>query len=439
MTEQEAHTVRMFFPAAVRTASASSNQDPRAGRTVRLGLWFCFLVPLTVAAEAQRADLPELPAELPQALEENPNALMDQARSLAKEGNLTEASRAANQASRMAWKDVRSGKGTMDTYNKTLEVLTEIGHQAKKADELSVAYRCFSFLRNMNPPRKWEPLLNLADVARLSNRPWEAFELYSDYLKLKPSDRPQDHRGHLGMGEACLTLGKHQLARYHLERALTLAPNNAECRMALARAIHGMRRYADAVPHAEEAVRQDAARPPEERNPEYRYHLAVILRDAGRLDRGIDIARELTDTAQAELKANPADLEAIGRMERVLDLREDLLTRYMETPQGSQNMEVLVDMAQVLEAQGALKQIRASLSAIEVLNRALELDANNVPVLLQIGRLSRAVGDEESAVQAYQAVLKVSSDNEEAKKVLRELGAPLTAPEATTKAATAAK
>ncbi len=387
----------------------------------------------TVDAEATDGDIPvptTIAAEPPATAE----AKLQQAEDLLKAGEYAESARVTVSALSQAVSEANSDdpaartRGT-NTYKNARRFLLQLAKQAVEAEELGVAMSCYTRLHNQQPTA-WEPLLGLADVSRLAKRPWDAYEYYRDYLKMK--GRPQDHRGQLGFGLVCLDLGQPRVARRNLEEAIRLAPRNAQAHMGLARALQALRKAKEALAHAEQAAALDNEAPPEKRHPEYRYWLALILKDARQTDRAIAVARQLADSARGRIREDPADVNGIDRLDEALKLLQQLLEEQAETDQGRRNPSIYLDLVRVIEDRGAIDQIRTHLHALTVLEKGLEQQPGNVDMLLQKAQLYQLAGYRDEAVKAYQAVLKVSSGNDAAKKALRQLGAPLAPPEPTT-------
>jgi len=380
----------------------------------------------TVGAEATDGDVPvptTIAAEPPRTAE----AKLQQAEDLLKAGEFAESARIVVSALSQAVSEANSSDPAaktrgVNTYKNARRLLLQLAKQAVDAEELGVAMSCYTRLHNQQPTA-WEPLLGLADVSRLAKRPWEAYEYYRDYLKMK--GRPQDHRGQLGFGLVCLDLAQPRVARRYLEEAVKLAPRNAEAHMGLARALHGLRKAKEALAHAEQAIGLDDEAPPEKRHPEYRYWLALLLKDARQSDRAIAVARQLTDSVRGSIRDDPTNMGQIDRLDKALELLQQLLEGQTETDQGRRNPNVYLDLVKVIEDRGAITQIRTHLRALAVLEGGLELQPGNVDMLLQQAQLYQLAGYRDEAVKAYQAVLKVSSGNDAAKKALRQLGAPL--------------
>jgi len=388
----------------------------------------------TSRAEAPAASQPadELPEALSSPLAESIEGKLNQGKAFIADGDYSSASRATLAAAAQAIQEYRRKPRPAraeERLNTAIDALLALADQALAAQEFGVARHCYNQLHGVRRPSEWEPLLGLAEVSRLSGQPWEAYQFYSDYLKL-PS-RPRDHRGELGLGLVSLQLGNLRTAQHYLERAVRLAPRNAEASMALARALHGVNKHKEAISHAETAVRIDLTAPPEERHVEYQYWLAIILKGSGEYDRAVAVARRLNESVLARFKEDPTDPERIQQLNQVLELRYGLLEDLAGTDLGGRDPQTFVDMARVIEDQGAVKQIEAYLQALTMLEKAKMLQPESVNVLLQQGRLYRLAGDRKRAVEAYQAVLKVSPGHEDAKTTLREMDAPLAPTEPT--------
>jgi tetratricopeptide (TPR) repeat protein len=339
-----------------------------------------------------------------------------------------EAAVAAVAAFRQAVQQAVGNPGNLDARRRVegmVPFMNNLARQALDGGDLAVAQHCYKEVRRVAPTVP-ETVLGLAEVARLGGRPWEAFQQYTDYLKM--SERARDHRGDMGMGLVCLQLNKYSLALDYLQRANKSAPNSAEAAMGLARAYMGKHLYKKAQPIAERAVNLDDAAPPDKRHPEYRYYLAQILRGAGQLDRAVAIARQFVDSVRSNLRDSPGDGELIDQLDTALAVRLQLLQEQMRTDEGRRNPQVRLEMARTIEDQGLIRQIRSQLSALNLLQGLLEEQPENVDVLLAIARLCRLVGKKDDAIAAYQRILEVSPGNEMAKKTLREMGAPLQAP-----------
>jgi tetratricopeptide (TPR) repeat protein len=373
-----------------------------------------------------------MPATLPVALEPTVEGKLRQAEAAMSKGRYGEAVSPAFSGLRQALVESRKGDPRATAlYDQMQRLCFKLAEQALQAKQYDVAGHCYSQLRNMYPPSvTTEPLLGAADVARLRGGGfWEAYELYGEYLK--QPNRPRDHRGELGMGLTCLALGQHSQAAYYLRNAIRLAPNLAEAHMGLARAYHGAKQFSKAAEAARKAVQLDDGEPPEKRHREYRYWLALVLKDAGQFDEAIATARQLTDSIRASIKAQPGDPELIDQLDKALTLRFQFLDSQSRTDQGSKDPRVFLEMAQVIEEQGAIQQVRAYFHAIELVLGALSLQPEDVNAGLRLGGLYRQVGNAAEAIKVYQGVLKVSPDNQEAKETLRAMGAPLAAPEPT--------
>ncbi len=417
----------------------------KTGRTTRWARAAC-LVLLALAVPPARAEAPptpdaasSLPSTLPAELPESVAGKLDWAEKQAKADKLAEAAGAIVQAVRQAVVEARKtdppDRDAMEVYENALQALVRLADHALEAGKLGVARHCYTQARGMNP-RLSQTVYGLAEVARLAGQPLEAFQLYGDYLKM---DRPLDHRGDLGMGLACLALGKPSLARWHLEKAVRVAPNNAEAKMGLARALHDSYSYKEAMPYAEQAIALDDAAPPEERHLEYRYWFALILNKAKQPDRAIAVSRKLTDSVRSRIKEDPTNLELIDGLDRALALQYELVSAQTKTNRGGRDPRVYMEMAQLIEARGAIQQIRVSRRALAALMKAREIDPQNVNLLLRIGEVQRMVGDRDGSIETYQTVLNKAPGNEVAKQALRDMGAPLKPPTTTSTASSAEK
>jgi len=379
----------------------------------------------------------ELPTTLPLQQDPTVEGKLQQAETALKDGRYDEAVAVAMAALRQAAQEAQNREPrTRTLLDNTVQFVLRLAERAKENDRLDAAYVCYSQLRTMYAPTiRSEPLLGMADVARLSRRSWEAYELYRDYIKLP--NRPRDHRGELGMGLTCLALGQFSSAVHYLRAAVRVAPNNSEARMGLARALHGKHENREAVEEARRAVQLNDAEPPEKRRREYRYWLSVILKDAGQFEEAVATVRQLTDSIRAAIKADPAKLDLIDDLDRALTLRHQLLETQSKSEPGSRDPRVFMELAQVVEEQGALMQIRAYYRSLEHMRVAQKLQPDNVGILFEIGKLYRMVGNTGEAIAAYQEILRLAPGNSEAKEVLRAMGAPLTPTEPTTRTTTA--
>ncbi len=370
------------------------------------------------------------PTTLPAELDPTIQGKLEQSEAFLKADNYADAVRAAVGALRQAVDETRKTTPPTDESRAVLETVVSftlrLADQAKKAGELGVAQHCYTQVRYVDSTR-WEPVLGLADVNRMAGQILAASDLYEVYLGMK--GRPLDHRGHLGKGLCNLAMGHFGSAEFNLRKAIRAAPLNAEAHMGLARALHGRQRAKQAVAPAETAIRLDQKAPEDERHREYPYYLAMILKDADQLDRALTVARQLSDSVRGELQGSPTNVELVNHLEKVLLLRYGLLETLSATEQGRRDPQIFVEMAQVLEDLGTIRQIKVYLNALELLAKAQALDPEKVDVLLRQARLYRLVGARDAVIAAYQAALQVSPGNEQAKTALREMGAPLAPPE----------
>lgn len=415
----------------------------RGGRSMivrgMMRTWLTCLVVVGVAGASSPAETVDTEAPIPESLKPElaptVKGKIEQVDEFVKQGDYTEAARAVSSAIRQAIKEYRAKTGTQATYNDAMNRTLKLGDQALEAEEYGVAQHCYVQVRSVRkdlPP----PVLGLAEVARLSHQYMEAYQLYHDYLKMPR--RSQDHRGDLGIGLACLEMGQHDSARFYLQRAVNQAPNNAEAKMGLARALFRKNKVQIALKHARVAVDLDDAVPPEKRHPEYRFWLARILGQNNQLDQGIATARQVVASVGSSHKENPTDTELMDKLDQALILLYQLVGKQSTTAEGSQDPRVFMDMARIVEAQGELRQKRVFLIALNVLAKAQELQPEDVNVLRQVGRLHRLLGDRGRIVSTYQEILKISPGDEVAKSVLRELDAPLAPAQPTTTRSTTA-
>jgi len=388
-------------------------------RPVMIACVWALLVLCVGAAESPTTAL-GLPTSLPAEQSPTVEGKITMAEAALKNGDFAQAVAAATAAIRQASLE---GKDRTVVENIVRFVL-RVADQAKDAGRLGIANHCYSQIKSMYPPSVlWEPQFGLAEVARLSNRPWEAYELYADYLKLP--NRPRDHRGDLGMGLTCLMNNQHNQAIHFLRTAVRLAPNNPEAHMGLARALHGVHKNPEALAEARRGVQLDDALPPEKRVREYRFWLAIILKDAQQLDEAAVTARQLTDSIRAAIKADPTNMDLVEQLQKALILRYQILEAQAKTDQGSKDPKVFLERAQVVEEQGVIAQLKNYYRALDEVIAALRLQPENVASLLQAGRLYRMVGNTDEAISAYQQILKVSPGQTEAKEALRAMNAPL--------------
>lgn len=420
-------------PRGVRWAGLSK------GRMSFAAMWIvCVAVGLfpqtwAIAGEPTTTE-PGFPTTLPpEQLDPTVEGKLKRAEELLKDNQFEEAVAPALAAVRQAAGDAKDRV----LLDRAVRFVLQLADRAKEAERYGVAQHCYAQVRSMYPDKllSGEPLLGLADVARLTDRNWEAYEYYSAYLKL--SNRTPDHRGELGMGLTCVALGQNASAVIYLRTAVRRSPNNAEAHMALARALQGENKNREAVESARRAIQLDEAQPPEKRRRDYRYYLAVILKSAQQTDEALAVARELADTLRSAIKMDPTTVKNIDDLERVLILRYQLLEMQTKTEEGSKNPQLYLELAQVVEEQGAIQQIRAQYRAIENVLIAQQLQPENTTILLRLAGLYRLVGNTNEAIKAYQEILKISPGQTDAKEALRSLGAPLTAPEPTSAPATA--
>ncbi|MBN1344137.1 MAG: tetratricopeptide repeat protein [Phycisphaerae bacterium] len=383
---------------------------------------------------AEEAAGGETAETLPPELDPTAGGKLAQAKAFLAQGEMVNALRAGASAARQAFREVSKTRKPSADFDSAIRFLLDMGKQAISKDELGIARDCYTQVRQLDK-KMWEPVLGLAEVMRLSGQSWEAFQFYGDYLKMP--NRPRDHYGELGMGLVCLALGQNDSARMYLERAVNLAPNDAEAKIGLARALHARYKYKEALAYAKKAVADDRNAPPDKRHPEYRYWLALMYKDAGQLGDAIREAKELSDSIRGDFAGRPDDVALVDKLDQVLTLRYELLEAQAKTDRGRRSVEVYLEMAEVIESQGALLQLRSYLRALSALTPALEFAGNDAGLRLEIGRLYRLVGNRNEAVKAYQSVLEVSPGNAKAKEVLREMKAPLEAPKATSTTAPA--
>jgi tetratricopeptide (TPR) repeat protein len=385
-----------------------------------------------VCAEDAAADI-ILPTTLPAELPETVDGKLDQAEAHLNAGELVEALQVGVAAVRQALRDAMgstpSDPGALATYDTATRFMLRLGDRAVEVGDLAVAQSCYYQVHRRRNDM-WQPLLGLADVARLSGRTWEAFEYYSEYLEMK--GRPRDHRGDLGIGLTYLDLGKPRLAYVHLDRAVQLAPNNAEAKMGFARALYKTGKHKEALKHAEKAVELDNREPPEKRHRDYRYFLAIACRDAGEPERADREARQLANAIRAEMKQDPTNDRLLDQLDRVVVMRFGLLDSESKTDAKRRDPQIRIEMARLVEDRGLILQIKTYLEALAFVLKAWELDPKNVAVLRELGRLYRLVGDRDHAIEAYQTLLQVSPGHDEAKKALRDMDAPLAPPKPTT-------
>lgn len=395
------------------------------------------LAPRDLLAETEEA-LPPLDTEVPADLDKSVPGKLEQVDAWLGQGNFEEAARAAVAALRQAQRDLQKDSSKTTMFRTAWRTLLKVADVAKQAGAYGIATHCFSQCKTVWPDAS-EPIIGLADTNRLAGRTWEAFRLYDDYMKIPANKRPQDERAHLGQGLVCLDLAQANLALYHLKKACEIAPNNAEARLGLARAQFMTKKFDNAVKSAERAVALDDQQPVDKRHPEYRYWLARIYNASGELEKGIEATRILNNTLRDQVKRNPTDRQLLRELEEGLALYAQLLRKHANTPSGRENAALYLEIASIIEAQGAIQQIHRYLDALDMLRGTREKLPQNIDILLAIGRFGRLVGDSETAIDAYQSVLKIASDHEQAKEALREMGAPLQPPAPTTSAAASAR
>ncbi len=425
--------IQLTFLARLMADSArwAARNGSRRRHTGALAVCLAGLVMTSKVTLAEQAPSPAtLPQGLPAQLPDTVPGKIDQVEKALQQADYPEAGRAAIAAVTQSLRQARVDSSKMTLFATAVQSLLQVASAAKEAGDYQTAAHCYSQARSVRSDLS-EPILGLAEVARLTGQSWEAFRLYGDYLKVPATERPQDERAHLGLGLVCLSLGQNSTALYHLKRATQIAPNNAEALMALARAQWQCRKWKDAVKTGERAVAIDDQQPEDKRNPQYRYWLSHIYNDAGEFDKGLEACRRSNAALRDQLKRYPKDLGLLNDMERGLDLHSQLLNKVMNTPTGRQNPSLHLELASVIEAQGAIKQIRHELHALELLTGAVEAFPKNADLLLAVGRLARLVGDSETAIGAYQAILKIDPDRAQAKEALREMGAPLQSPTTT--------
>ncbi|MFD9946233.1 tetratricopeptide repeat protein [Nonomuraea sp. NPDC059023] len=252
-----------------------------------------------------------------------------------------------------------------------------------------------------------DPLLDLAEVLRMTRRPEEGLELAEQAVRLQPSAFAIGSRGQL-----YYTLQRLEEARKDLERAIEIDPELSWARGTLAEVYRMTGELDDAIAHATRAIPQ---------SDDSRWLLSV--RGAAKFAQGhyAEAEADLREAAELRHPAEPVDLLALvmlrntlqrlGRAEEAVRLlRGHAMTGTVVSREA--DPQVVVHYSEALQYDGRLDEAR------EVLHQAVRVWPDDPEIHSAQAWLEAATGRYEAALEAAGRAVELAPGNAERLYVL---------------------
>lgn len=247
--------------------------------------------------------------------------------------------------------------------------------------------------------------------------------------------RPDDFDANLGLGRIYLRSKVYRQAKFYLERAEPVAPQDraAELLTLLAKAYRGAGYVANALDAAEHAVQVDP-----ESIAAWQY-LVQLRTQSEDYQKAMQDSDKLVELARRKAIEQPSDRDTIEQLYGAYQTQLSVLRAHHQTLyQPSRDGKTMTDkLLPGLEKQAAedlrrivdLMIVQAELVRTigyfeirKVAERAVQYDPTNVNVQIQYGLLLRNTSEFTKAREAFEKVLAIDPQNAEAHRQLASLG-----------------
>jgi|GEM_PF-2627239 len=281
---------------------------------------------------------------------------------------------------------------------------------ARNEDNTGTVEQMYNRVLAINPSHA-EALLGVADILSETNRVFQAIERYKEYLK---NPAGQQDKAYLELGKAYLA-GKYWLQAVDaLKEAGKLDTTNAEVDINLAQAYFNLQRPNEARSAAERAI----SKAPEA--PEHRNALALLLLSHGDIGEALESANKAIELAKQKLMRKPDDGELLRQMSGYYETQMRILRTMLVENEGNA-VDLRLQLAQAIQDQSAANQQLSFHLALEELDKLAAEDQGKLKVLLMRAALEMSAYRFDDAAATCQRILKLDSDNAEAKKMLRAI------------------
>ena len=284
----------------------------------------------------------------------------------------------------------------------------------RQADALLQAGRLDSAARLYHMVRVREPglsvvLLRLAQVYRLKGEDGLAIRYCQEYTQREPVD-PQ---GYFELGTLYLRAKYYQQAKFTLQRATKLNDRHAQAHANLALAHLGLHEYREAIAEASRAVALDP------NDPQIRQAAAFCFLDGGRPADALVHAQAAIRLCRQQLAAQPADVDLLRQLDFYYDLLQKVLASWQsqlqQAGQAGRVAEACLQLARAIEEQADIRRVLAHHAALRWLEDARRASPGNLQVLEQLLVVQHEVGLISQAVETCRQILKLRPGHPAAK------------------------
>jgi tetratricopeptide (TPR) repeat protein len=301
----------------------------------------------------------------------------------------------------------------------SLDQLFLQGEGALKAGDAATAIKAFTTISQAQP-NNTAALLGLAEAYLKANNSLKAVEVYSRCAKISPGDwRPE-----YGLGTVYLQLNYYPMAKFNLEKALQLAPNQPQARgrvaTNLAVCYRGLQQTNKALDMARQALALDPT------NIDTHRLLITLYVDANRADDALAEVQATADSLRASLAKATDDRLKGEQLVQVLAIRVDLLRARIAAQPDDPSLRL--QMADAMEQHKLADQQATYHLALEQVDIALQKAPQDPDVLFAHGRLENLIGRPSKAVEDLEALLKITPNDARARQLLEKIEAASTQP-----------
>ena len=269
------------------------------------------------------------------------------------------------------------------------------------------------------------------------------FDKARDYYKRVLDLEPRNFRANLGTGRIYLGNRTWRQARYFLEQAELVAPDDrqAEVKRLLALVHTGLGEATRAVEKAQAAVQADP-NDLDSLQTLVDIRLQIARRDPRQLSPAVADAEAFVKAAAREVEQAPWDRTRLTRLAQAYQAQTTVLRNYhnslyerdvhnqptdqLRDGNEAEAAAVLIRLAEKMRLDAQLRLVLMEHDVIVVLERALEYEPENVRYLETLADGYQRISDRDKAVTAYQRILQLSPEHPGAIEQLQRLGAPLT-------------
>lgn len=231
-------------------------------------------------------------------------------------------------------------------------------------------------------------------------------DVLTERLAQKLAANPNDIPGWILLGRSYANLGQHEKSVRAFEKALAMAPNDANLRVTYGETLISS---SDGKVTAEALKVLMAAHKIDPQNPGVRYNLALADHQAGNSQKAYDVLADLIEKAPA----------GAAWLKRVQD-RLDQLAAELKMPVSRAGADRSIQPGKSLEAKPLPSEGNQEAfirSMVDRLASRMEKNPSDLEGWLKLGRSYQVLEEHDKAVRAYQKALALAPDNPEIRKL----------------------